>query len=357
MRTNLPEYSQDKILKELKPSLGYKKNLNLVSWKKKIRNKLIKILKIKPRLINKNIKKSNINQYVKDNKVLIKKFAVHTEKNVTVPCYFLTPKKNKKKLPVFICLQGHSDGAVMSIKKEKINKNIFFLIKKIIKKIFNLEKKQKERNFALQAVEKGYAAVAVELRCFGESLRIQNNPTKDYYKSSLYTSSIELILGRTMMGCWVWDIIKVLDVISKFPDVDKNKIFVIGHSTGGSVAFYSSCLDNRIKGTLVSGSFCDFKGKYARIHKHSLSEMLPDQYKYFDMSDLSCLICPKPLIILSGDSDNLFSIKDVRNSFYKVKKIYSTFGYINMCKLVVCKGGHSFYGNIAWPVIKKLTNW
>ena len=264
------------------------------------------------------------------------------------------------------CEKGREDSLIEHLENYKLGSDVTFHKEEDYKvfaliggnfSLFNLEKKQKERNFALQAVEKGYAAVAVELRCFGESLRIQNNPTKDYYKSSLYTSSIELILGRTMMGCWVWDIIKVLDVISKFPDVDKNKIFVIGHSTGGSVAFYSSCLDNRIKGTLVSGSFCDFKGKYARIHKHSLSEMLPNQYKYFDMSDLSCLICPKPLIILSGDSDNLFSIKDVRNSFYKVKKIYSTFGYINMCKLVVCKGGHSFYGNIAWPVIKKLTNW
>lgn len=357
MKKNLPEYSQNKILKKLKPKFNFKKNSNLSTWKKKIKNKLIEILKINPIIKNKKVRKSQLNQNFINNKINVKKFSVHTEENVTVPCYFLQPKNNKKKLPVFVCLQGHSDGAITSISEEKINKNLFFFVKKKIKNLFKLETKEKERNFALQAVEKGYAALAVELRCFGESLREQNNPGKNYYKSSSYTSHIELIFGRTMMGCWVWDVIKVLDVLSTFPEIDKNKIFLIGHSTGGSIAFYSSCLDKRINGTLISGSFCDFVGKYKRIQKHSISEILPEQYKYFDMSDLSSLICPRPFIILSGNKDSLYSLRDINNTFKKVKTIFTAFGYSNKCKLLVGKGGHSFYGSIAWPLIKEMTKW
>ena len=67
--------------------------------------------------------------------------------------------------------------------------------------------------------------------------------------------------------------------------IDKKKIVCAGHSIGGLVAFYTSCIDKRINFLIMSGSFCKYiKGKINVIEKVGLAEIIPGYLNYFDFN-------------------------------------------------------------------------
>jgi len=77
---------------------------------------------------------------------------------------------------------------------------------------------------------------------------------------------------------------------------------------------------------------------------------------YFVPSDyhLKYLASLKPeMAYKKGENDPIFPIAGVRKAFRQTKKIYKAFKAENRLHLLVGKGGHRFYQNLAWPVIKK----
>ena len=71
------------------------------------------------------------------------------------------------------------------------------------------------------------------------------------------------------------------------------------------------------------------------------------------MGDLGGLIAPRALIVVAGEKDPIFPIEGVREAFRQTKRIYKAFKAEKHLHLLVGKGGHRFYQDLAWPVIKK----
>ena len=104
---------------------------------------------------------------------------------------------------------------------------------------------QKTDMYAVQAVENGFAALAIEQRGMGE-----RRPEKEYQKAasmSEYEAHIALLLGRTILGERIWDISRAIDTLSLFDKLNTDKIFITGQSGGGTISYYAACFDNRIK--------------------------------------------------------------------------------------------------------------
>lgn len=95
--------------------------------------------------------------------------------------------------------------------------------------------------YAYAAVQKGYIAVAI--RWFGES-----------YGESYSEAVANLKLRHpqcTGLGKWVWDSHRLLDYLYTLPEIDRDRIGIIGHSLGGKMALYAPAFDDRIT-TVVS---------------------------------------------------------------------------------------------------------
>ena len=50
-----------------------------------------------------------------------------------------------------------------------------------------------------------------------------------------------------------------------------------------------------------------------------LVEALPYIRKYFEMSDLACLIAPRTLVIAAGEKDRIFPIDGTKRNFEEIK--------------------------------------
>ena len=264
------------------------------------------------------------------------RFVFESEKDCFVPCYLLIPNTGKEKYPVVITLQGHKKGGMY---------NSIGIVKHAEDEAY-----QPRGAFALQAVQNGYAALCVELRGMGE-LHPSEGP-RSWGGTCAYTGLTGLLLGRTLVGERAWDISHAIDILSNFKELDLNKIAITGNSGGGTASFYAACMDERIKISAPSCSFCPYLESIFNVY-HCTCNYIPKAYQWFDMQDLAALIAPRKLIIIAGQEDGIFRIDGVRRGFETVMKIYEKAGVIDNCRLVETPKGHYWCEDIVWPAINQ----
>jgi dienelactone hydrolase len=253
------------------------------------------------------------------------------EPGETVPGYLLRPVDSRGPLPLMICLQGHSPGMHLSIGEARNEAEA--------KAIAG------GRDLALQAVRQGWAALAIEQRAFGLRARagVRCND------AALHA----LHYGRPLTGQRVFDVMRAIDFAATQPDLDPRRIACMGNSTGGTVSFYAACVEPRLRLAVVSCSFCTFAESWLS-RPHCACGYLPGIMQVADMPDLAGLIAPRRLLIVAGRTDPLASIEGVEQGFARAREIFAAAGHPERVRLVVGEGGHQFFPDLAWPVIREL---
>ena len=163
------------------------------------------------------------------------------------------------------------------------------------------------------------------------------------------------MLGRTLIGERVWDVMRVLDAMeAHFSDLVTLKGSVLmGNSGGGTATYYTACLEHRFDGFMPSCALCTYRDSIIDIH-HCTCNYIPRIARYFDMGDLAVLIAPKKLVVVSGEEDPIFPLSGVREVYAEIQRLYRGMGAPEGCALVVGQGDHRFYADKAWPVMKSL---
>lgn len=262
------------------------------------------------------------------------RFTFESEPNLFVPAHMLLPKNIKGSLPVVICLQGHSTGMHISLGRVKYSGDENSI-------------SGGDRDFAIQAVRRGYASIAMEQRGFGE-MKTEIAPKAGCNHVAMQA----LMLGRTLIGERTLDVMQLIDTLTAFDYLDLNRIGLMGNSGGGTATYHASCLEKRIKVTMPSCSFNTYYDSIMSMH-HCTCNYIPDILKYMEMPDLAIMIAPRPLIIVNGKDDTIFPLHAVENGFETVKRIYAAAGVPDNCKLIIGDGGHRFYADDSWPVFEK----
>lgn len=330
-----PQKWHEELMRNISPQLAYKQGEDFKAWQEKARNTLEKLLGLPLVKTEPNVRI----EYEKETEEFVeKRFIFTSEGNVDVPCHLLIPKSGEGPYPLVICLQGHYTGMHISLGRAKFPGDEKTIV-------------EEEQDFAIQAVREGYAALAIEQRCFGERGGTPEGP--DCYQSTMSA----LLLGRTTVGERVWDVSRAIDVIEEnFPEIDASRIGCLGNSGGGTVTYYAACLDERISIAMPSCAVCTYVDSIGTIH-HCSCNYIPGIYKYFEMGDLAGLIAPRPLVIVAGREDDIFPIEGIQKSFERAQELYKAAGADDNCRLVIGEGGHRFYDKESWPVFRELSGW
>lgn len=327
----------ESFFKKTRPILKFDESKDYDVWKESVRNKFTNLVGDMPDMVPPNIK---IEWETDKDGYIEKRITFNSEEFVTVPCHLLVPKNAVRPCPVVICLQGHSTGMHISL-----GRPVYPGDDKTIS--------GGDRDFALQIVKEGYAALVIEQRCFGER---ESEIEKEFNLRCHHTSMAALLAGRTMVGERVWDVSRAIDVLENFDEIDINRIACMGNSGGGTATFYAACTDERIKIAMPSCSVCTYADSIGAMH-HCHCNYIPAAAKYFDMGELSCLIAPRPLVVVAGREDKIFPIDGVKEVYAVIEKIYEKEGAPDKCKLVIGDGGHRFYADPSWDVFRSLVNW
>ena len=116
-----------------------------------------------------------------------------------------------------------------------------------------------------------------------------------------------LLVGQTMIGWRVWDVMRTIDYIATRPELDASRVGCMGISGGGTVTLFAAALEPRIRVALVSGYLNTFRDSIGSL-SHCIDNYVPGILNWAEMYDIAGLIAPRPLFVESGEKDNIFPI-------------------------------------------------
>ena len=345
------DVGHENALRNKKPQLAFDESAPFEPWKKAVREKLTQLLGDMPERVPLNLRVEWEKEY---DTFLEKRISFDSEADVCVPCHLWIPKNASKPCPVVICLQGHSTGMHNSMGRQ------------IHQKDFDNMGRGGDRDFAVQAVAQGYAALVLEQRGMGERLSPksfimpENTPARaveEYnHVGCLYPAMSALLQGRTLLGERVWEVSRAIDALAEFEEIDTERVACLGNSGGGTTTYYAACMDERIKIAVASCSVCTFIESIG-ITAHCSCNYLPGMAKYLDMGELAACIAPRKLIVVSGREDPIFHIEGSKKAYSVIEKIYKKAGCPENCEMVIGEGGHRFYADPTWDIFNRLTGW
>lgn len=257
---------------------------------------------------------------------------------VQVSAYVLTPKVAAGKLPVMICHPGHGRGADDLVGIDEKGQD-------------RLDKAGYQHDFAIQAVERGYAAVAIEPMAFGCRRDAVTAKKGAGAAACQPAAGAALLLGETMIGWRVYDIMRTIDWIGTRPDFDSSRIGLMGISGGGTVTLFAAALDTRIQAAWVSGYLNTFRASIMSV-SHCIDNYVPGILNWAEMYDVAGLIAPRPLFAESGEKDGIFPASAARESYEQVRRVYELLNAADKVALETFPEGHIFWGREGWDFVK-----
>ena len=244
--------------------------------------------------------------------------------------YLLLPANSRAPHPCVICIPGHGRGVddIVGIDEHGSDRT---------------GKPGYQHDFAIQAVEHGLAAVAIEPMAFGhrrDLITIAKGPSAT---SCQPAAGSALLMGQTMIGWRVWDVMRAIDWIQARPELDAQRVGCMGISGGGTCTQFASALDSRIKAAFVSGYLNTFRDSIMSV-SHCIDNYVPGILNWAENYDVAGLIAPRPFFSEGGTHDPIFPVAATRESFLRVKKVYEVFSSPDLAQQEIFDGVHEFHG-------------
>ena len=305
------------------------------AWQKQLRAKIIALLGGFPHepspLRAQTLEVREFPSYTRE------KFVFESRPRVGVLGYLLTPRGAKKPLPAVVCLPGHGRGAddIVGIDEHGNDRT---------------DGPGYQRDFAITVAQHGMAAVAIEPLAFG----CRRDPVTKAKGLSAYAcqpiAGSALLLGQTMIGWRVYDVMRTLDWIETRAELDSRRVGCMGISGGGTVTLFSAALEPRIRAAFVSGYLNTFRASIMSV-SHCIDNYVPGILNFAEMYDVAGLIAPRPFFAEGGDNDPIFPASAAQESFARVKKIYEIFGAADAIGQDTFSGVHEFHGARGIPFL------
>ena len=330
-----PRVLHAQLMQSVTPDMRWQEGEDVTAWQEKARAKLREVLGLPLTTAKANFR---IEWTKEEDQWTETRFVLETEPGMEVPCHLVLPKNYEGKLPLAICTQGHGTGMHISLGRVKFpgDEGDF----------------DGDRDFAVQAVAKGWAALAMEQRAMGEC-----GSKPDGHPNCNHPALQAILLGRTLIGERCHDVSCVIYAVeAHFPMIDMDRISMMGNSGGGTTTIYATALDTRIKAAMPSCALC---GYYASIGamQHCDCNYIPGIMNHFEMGDLAAMIAPRPLTVVNGVTDASFPIESAKEQVAIARRVYEALGAGDKIAHVIGHEGHRFYKAPAWPVFDECTGW
>ena len=268
------------------------------------------------------------------NGLLREKITVASERGVRVPMLVVRTAGDTGRHPAVVCLHGLGGN------------------------------KEGMSSYLEEFARRGFVGVALDARYHGDRAGDLTKAMAESYRT-----------GREHPYLWdtVWDTWRVLDYLQTRPDVDRDRLGVMGISLGGHTTWMVSA-DSRVKVAVPCISVCSWKwqlnneGYTQRVSnlqgafdsvKTAMKEpqvnrkvvaaawqaWLPGIPKDFDCQDILAVMAPRPLLILGGDSDPVAPLDGAIEAFAAIEPAYKKAGASDRLQILIAeKSGHTVTG-------------
>ena len=242
-----------------------------------------------------------------------RKLTYRSDRAAPVPAYVFLPQASaRKRRPAVLCLQqttqtGAAEPAALA--------------------------GDPEMRYALELARRGFVTLAPDFPGFGDH-------EYDFAPRHGYASG-------TMKA--IWDNLRAVDLLRSMPEVDEDRIGVIGHSLGGHMALFTAPFEPRLR---VIVSSCGF----TRFHRDDIPSWNGPRYMPriasvydddadrlpFDFPEVIAALAPRAFLACAARGDADFDVRGVRESIDAAGPIYALYGRRRNLALHEWEGPHGF---------------
>ena len=150
----------------------------------------------------------------------------------------------------------------------------------------------------------------------------------------------------------IWNNFRAVDLLESLPQVNRDRIGVIGHSLGGHNAMFTAVFDERLKAVVSSCGFTPFHdyygGKVAGWTSDRYMPRIRDVYGNnadkipFDFYEIVAVLAPRGFFSNSPVNDSNFDVQGVRKAFAKAGEVYGLLDAAARLTLTTPDAPHDF---------------
>lgn len=190
-----------------------------------------------------------------------------------------------------------------------------------------------DMGYALELARRGFVTLAPDFPGFGD-YRYDFAPERGY-------------VSGTMKA--IWDNLRAVDLLRSLPEVDVNRLGVIGHSLGGHMALFTAAFEPRLKAVVSS---CGF----TRFHRDDMPSWTGPRYMPrietvyrnnadlmpFDFPEILAALAPRAVLACAARGDNDFDIRGVRETIDAAAPVFNLYGRRERLGMHEWDGPHGF---------------
>lgn len=192
-------------------------------------------------------------------------------------------------------------------------------------------------HYAHELAQRGYVCLVPDYPSFGD------------YAYDFRSTGASYASG-TMKA--IWNNLRAVDLLESLPQVDPDRIGVIGHSLGGHNALFTAAWDQRLKAVVTSCGFTAFHHYYSG----NLQGWTSDRYmprireRYgndpnrvpFDFHEVLAAIAPRAIFVNAPLGDGNFEVTGVRQVEAAIGEVYKLFDATGRLRFEYPDSGHDF---------------
>jgi dienelactone hydrolase len=259
-----------------------------------------------------------------------------------VPLLLISPKSDGKKLPCVIVLHGTGGN------------------------------KESQRGYLVDLAKRGIIGVAIDARYHGE--RVAGKAGRDAYVAAI-TRAWQTKPGEPQEHPFyydtAWDLWRTVDYLVTRPDVDPERIGMIGFSMGGIQTWLAAAVDERVKVAVPAIGVQSFRWSLEhdewqgraktikaahdtaakdlgekevnqRVCRELWNKVIPGMLDQFDCPSMLRLFANRSLLIVNGDKDPNCPIGGAKLAFASAEQAFAAAKRSEHLKIMVAEGvGHS----------------
>jgi dipeptidyl aminopeptidase/acylaminoacyl peptidase len=196
-----------------------------------------------------------------------------------------------------------------------------------------------QQQIGVAVVREGYIVYAIENRGWGE--RTIDVGSTRYRPSNVY-AVYSLQRGRPLASCYVADVGFLLRLVSADPQVDPQRIALVGCSLGGTISAWCSAIFHQVDAVVVASGLAQHTEVWGYSNPNQM--IVPGMLAYFDHSDIAAAIAPRPLLLTYGQAEpRRYGIEaKTKAVYYHLRPVWDALNAEDQLQFVAHSSGHTY---------------
>ncbi len=202
-------------------------------------------------------------------------------------------------------------------------------------------------------VEAGYVVLAPDTLAFEQRRgRVQQGV---HYER--YVAMKELLYGHTLTAKYIADASRAADYLVSRPEVDADRLGVVGHSMGGTGTLFAAAFDERFQAAFSNCGVSTYEAILRNEVIHNFTLYIPGLLNLCDMGEMIALVAPRAFMISSGDQDPIFPADGIRQAYYTAQQRYEQLGATDKIDLLLMPCDHQFNPTMHQACLRWFARW